>query len=184
MIYDLVRWVIGIVIFAVLLIILIKTTSNKSKSALIASFAAIITCAVLLLVPIENIFVNFKTVEKAYKYRHHEDLLTYAECDEGALCVGKKNEGDYVFYTFNRTEKGYKLPSLSEEGPAYRSSKFGVYTFKRFHNQMLIITQAEGSAYNGEAFKKCSLGYYSYTIIDGDFNYSLLSCEGEKVSLI
>lgn len=184
MAYDLVRWAIGIVIFVPLLLILIKTTSNKSKSALISAFAAIITSAILLLVPVENIFVSFKTVEKVYSYRHHEELLTFAECDEGALCVGKKDEGDYVFYSFNKSAKGYKLPKFGEDTPSFRSSKFGIYTFKRFRNQMLIITQAEGSSYDGHAFSKCSLGYYTYTVIDGDFNYSLLSCGGEKVVLI
>ena len=132
----------------------------------------------------EENLVCLPTVEKVYNYRYHEKLLTYAECDEGAFCVGQKDENNFVYYTFSKDEKGYKLPTLNSDDTVKRSSNFGVYMLKRFDNQMLIVTQAENSAYNGVAFKPCSSGYYSYTVVYGEFNYSKLTCCGEKVTLV
>ena len=184
MAYDFVRWGLGIVIFVALSIILSRVTKNKGKSILIASFAGIIIAAALLLLPVENLFSGFQTVEKIYSYRHHEPLLTYAECDEGVLCVGKKDEIDYVYYSFDKENGKYKLPGLDDEKTIYRSSKYGVYIFKRFDDQMLIITQVPNSSYDGKNFEKCSSGYYTYTVIEGNFNYSFLKCSGEQVNLV
>lgn len=184
MAYDIVRWGIGIVLFVAIALILNHVTKNKGKSLLIASFAAIIAVAVLLLVPVENFVYGFPTVEKIYNYRHHEKLLTYAECDEGVLCVGQKDELNFVYYTFEKKDGKYKLPTIGSEDSFFRSSKYGIYTFKRFNNQVIIITQVPNSTYDGKKFEECSLGYYTYTVIDGDFNYSLLYCSGEKVNLV
>lgn len=184
MAYDIVRWGVGIVLFVAIALILNHITKNKGKSLLVASFAAIISVAVLLLVPVENYIFGFSSVEKIYSYRHHEKLLTYAECDEGVLCVGKKDEMNYVYYTFDKVDGKYKLPSIGSEDSFFRSSKFGIYTFKRFANQVIIITQVPNSTYDGKKFEECELGYYTYTVIDGDFNYSLLYCSGEMVKLV
>lgn len=185
MAYDFVRWGAAIVIFIALIIILIKITKNKGKSVLISSFAAIITFALLLLVPVENFFYGFKSVEKIYSYRYHEPLLTYAECDEGVLCVGQKDQYNIVYYTFDKDGNKYKIPSLSDDKIIVRSSKYGIYLIKEFENQTLIVTQAKDSQYNGNKFEECKMGYYYYTFIsDGMFNYNLLTCEGEKVQLM
>lgn len=184
MAYDFVRWGIGIGLFVIIMVTLSLITKKKGKSALIASFAAIITVAILLLVPVENFLSGFKSVEKIYSYRHHEKLLTYAECNEGVVCVGQKDATNFVYYCFDKDDGKYKLPNLDGDKVEYRSSKYGVFIFKRFENQMIIITQVKNSEYNGVAFKECSSGYYTYTVIDGNFNYSLLSCSGEKVSLV
>lgn len=184
MAYDFVRWGVAAVVFIVLMVVLSIVLKQKGKAALIASFTAIITFALLLLVPVENFVYGFPTVEKIFNYRYHEKLLTYAECDEGAFCVGQKDENNFVYYTFSKDDKGYKLPSVTGEDTVKRSSQYGVYMLKRFENQMIIVTQAENSEYDGVAFKPCSSGYYSYTVIYGDFNYSLLTCGGEKVKLV
>lgn len=184
MAYDFVRWGIAGGIFIILMIVLGIKMKQKVKAGLVASFAAIIIFAILLLVPVENFVYGFPTVEKIYNYRYHEKLLTYAECDEGAFCVGQKDENNFVYYTFDRDEKGYKLPNFEQDDTVKRSSKFGVYMLKRFDNQMIIVTQAENSAYDGVDFKPCSSGYYSYTVVYGEFNYSRLTCGGERVELV
>lgn len=184
MAYDIVRWGIVIVIFIALSIILSIVLKKKGKAILIASFAAIIAFAILLLVPVENFFYSFPSVEKIFSYRYHEKLLTYAECNEGVLCVGQKDDYNFVYYTFGKSDKGYKLQKFNGDDITYRSSKFGVYIFKKFESQIIIITQAADSLYDGKAFKECESGYYYYTVIDGDFSYSHLTCSGERVTLV
>lgn len=184
MLYDIVRWGAGIILFFILFAVLALATKKKGKSALIAVFASIIFSAVMLFIPVENVFYSFTTVEKAYNYKHHEPLLAYAECDEGAVCIGTQNGKNDVFYFFNKAGGGYKIPKLNESNITIRSSEFGVYAFKQFKNCMLIVTQVKGSSYNGEAFAECEGGYYTYAVVKGNFNNGQLYCNGEKVTLV
>lgn len=183
MAYDFVRWGFGLVLFAVLLAVLIIKKKDKAKSALISAFTAIILSALLLFVPIENVFYSFKSAEKIYTYAHHEELVSVAECDEGIVCVGKKDESNYVYYSFNKSSKGYKLPNQLNDNTQFHSSKFGIYIIKQFNEQTIILTQAKDSSYNGEEFKPTDAGYY-YAVIGSPMNFSHLYCGDEQVTLI
>lgn len=174
----------GVFVFFLALVIFMMITKKTGKSVLISAFAAIICFAVLLFVPVENSFRSFDTVEQAFVYRYHEELLTYAECDEGALCVAVRDEMNYFYYSFPRGEDGYKLPKKLTQTTVMRSSPQGVYLFEKFDKQTIILTKVLDSAYNGEAFKPCVNGYYSYTVVEGEVDYSALTCKGEKVSLV
>lgn len=184
MIFNSIRWAAGIFIFFLLLVILMMITKKTGKSALISAFIAVIFVAVSLFVPIENKFYSFVSVEEAFSYRYHEELITYAECDEGALCVARRDEMNYFYYSFPKGDGGYKLPTNVTSKMITRSSAKGVYMFERFENQTIILTQILDSEYNGEAFIPCSNGFYSYTVVDGEVDYSALSCKGEKVKLV
>lgn len=184
MAYDIVRWVAGILLFFLLIAVLVLFTKKAGKAVLISAFVSVIFVAVSLLVPVENFFYSFNSVEDIFNYRYHEKLLTYAECDEGVVCVGQKDAVSYVYYSFTKDSEGYKLPKNIGSKTVFRSSEHGVYFFEKFENQTIIMTQVLDSAYNGEDFQPCSNGYYSYTVIDGNVDYSALTCKGEKVTLI
>lgn len=184
MIYNSIRWAAGIFIFFLALVILMMITKKTGKSALISAFIAIILVAVSLFVPFENYFYSFPTVEQAFSYRYHEELLTYAECDEGVLCVARRDDMNYFYYSFPKGDEGYKLPKSVTKTTMTRSSVQGVYLFETFESQTIILTQVLDSAYKGEAFTPCKNGYYSYTVIDGAVDYSALTCKGERVSLV
>lgn len=184
MIYGLVRWSAGFIVFFLLIAVLSLFIKKTGKAVLISAFAAVITVAVLLVVPVENAFFSFKSVEDVFGYRYHEQLLTYAECDEGLLCVAQKDSVSYVYYAFPKDDEGYKLPKSLVSTVLYRSSKSGVYIFQKFENQTLILTQVRDSEYNGNKFTECRRGYYTYTVVDGNIDYSLLTCKGEKVKLV
>ncbi len=163
---------------------------KKGKAVLISAYTSVILVAVSLVFPIENAFYSFKTVEDIFAYRCHEELLTYAECDEGVVCIAQKDAMNSVYYSFNKDAKGYKLPNNIERvvksvtGNAFRSSDKGVFFFETFQNQTVIITQALDAAYNGESFVDCKNGYYTYTVVNGAIDYSVLTCNGERVTLI
>lgn len=184
MAYDLIRWGAGVIIFLLFIAVLVLFTKKIGKAILISAFASVIMVAVSLVVPVENLFFSFNSVESAYNYRYHEALLTYAECDEGVVCVGQKDAVNFVYYSFTKDEEGYKLPKHLVSKTIFRSSEHGVYLFEKFENQTIIMTQVTGSAYKGEDFKLCSNGYYSFTVVDGEIDYSALSRNGEKVRLI
>ncbi|MBR3835650.1 MAG: hypothetical protein IKJ69_02530 [Clostridia bacterium] len=184
MAYDIVRWIAGAVIFLLLIAVLVLFTKKTGRAVLIAAFTSVILVAVSLLVPVENYFFSFNSVEDIFNYRYHEDLLTYAECEEGVLCVAQKDALNYAYYSFTRDEEGYKLSKNLVPDTVFRSSEHGVYFFEKFETRTIIMTQVTGSAYKGENFIPCSNGYYSYTVVDGAVDYSALSCNGEKVKLI
>ncbi len=184
MAYDIVRWIVGAVIFLLLIAILVLFTKKTGKAVLIAAFTSVILVAVSLLVPVENYFFSFNTVEDIFNYRYHENLLTYAECEEGVLCVAQKDSINYAYYSFTRDDDGYKLSKKLVPDTVFRSSEHGVYFFEKFENQTIIMTQVTDSAYKGEDFRPCSNGYYSYTVVDGNVDYTALTCKGEKVKLI
>lgn len=184
MAYDIVRWIAGAVIFLLLIAILVLFTKKTGKAVLIAAFTSVILVAFSLLVPVENYIFSFNTVEDIFNYRYHESLLTYAECGEGVLCVAQKDAINYTHYSFTRDDEGYKLSQKLVPDTVFRSSEHGIYIFEKFENQTIIMTQVTGSAYKGEGFRPCSNGYYSYTVVDGNVDYTALTCNGEKVKLI
>lgn len=184
MIFNSIRWAAGIFLFFLFLVILMMITKKTGKSILASAFIAIILVAVSLFIPVENYFYSFPTVEEAFSYRYHEELLTYAECEEGALCVARRDEMNYFYYSFPRESDGYKLPKHITSKTVTRSSARGIYMFEKFDSCTIILTQVLDSEYKGEAFLPCSNGYYSYTVVDGDVDYNALSCAGEKVNLV
>ena len=184
MIFNSIRWAAGIFLFFLLLVILMMITKKTGKSALISAFVAVILVAVSLFVPAENYFYSFTDVEQAFSYRYHEELITYAECDEGALCVARRDEMNYFYYSFPKESDGYKLPKNVMSKMVTRSSAKGVFMFEKFENQTIILTQVLDAEYKGEAFLPCSNGYYSFTVVDGDVDYTALSCAGEKIKLV
>lgn len=184
MAFNYIRWAAGVFLFFLILVILMMITKKTGKSVLISAFTAIIIVAVSFFIPIENYFRSFPTVEEAFSYRYHEELLTYAECDEGALCVARRDDMHYFYYAFTRDDEGYKLPKSLIKTTVTRSSVQGVYLFEKFESKTIIMTQVLDSAYKGEAFQPCRNGYYSYTVIDGEVDYSALTCKGEKVLLV
>lgn len=184
MAYDLVRWIAGALIFFLLIAILVLFTKKMGKVVLISAFTSVIVVAVSLLVPVENYFFSFNSVEDIFNYRYHEKLLTYAECDEGVLCVAQKDAINYVYYSFTRSEEGYNLSKNLMSNVVIRSSEHGIYLLEKFENQTIIMTQVSGSAYKGKTFETCDYGYYYYAVVDGNVDYSALTCEGEKVKLV
>ncbi|MBR6531816.1 MAG: hypothetical protein IKT61_04880 [Clostridia bacterium] len=184
MAYDMVRWAAGLLLFFLLIAILVLFTKKAGKAVLISAFVSVILVAVSMVVPIENYFYSFNSVQSAFNYRYHESLLTYAECDEGVVCVGQKDAINYVYYSFGKDDTGYKLPKHLVSRTVFRSSEYGIYLFEKFESQTIIMTQVLDSAYNGEAFEPCNNGYYSYTVVEGNVDYTALTCKGEKVKLI
>lgn len=183
MAYDIVRWIGGAVVFAILLTVLCIVSKKKGKAAVTAAFTAIILTAVSFVVPLENYIHPFDSVEKLFDYRYHENLVTYFGCDEGVVCIAERNDGSNVNYCFNKDGKKILLPFSLMDDTQHRSSKYGVFLIKKFEEQNLIFTQVDDVAYDGKEFTNGGAGYY-YFVVDGHFIPSRLTCNGEKVVLV
>lgn len=184
MTYDIVRWVFGLILFVILFVVLnLVTKKKKGTLAVTSAFAAIIVAAALLLFPVENLFYSFNSVEAAYKYKHHEELLTYGECEVGALCIGQKNDGSFVCYSIVKEGNKYKLPAGVDEDIRHRSSKYGFFLIKNFGEKTVILTQVSNIEYDGQKFKPLD-GGYNFIAVDSPFIETRLSINGERVQLV
>lgn len=187
MAYDIIRWVCGVVLFAVLLsvmcIIAKKNGKKTGKSAVTAAFASIIITAVCFFIPIENVVHPFSSVEDIFSYRYHEELLTYFQCDEGVICIAGRTDGSNINYCFEKRDGKYYLPFTLVDDTQRRSSIHGIFIIKSFDTQTIVFTQVGGTEYDGESFIDGGMGY-SYFVIDGKFNPSCLTCDGEKIQLV
>ena len=66
MAYDIIRWICGAVLFAILVTVLCIVSKKKGKAAVTAAFVAIILTAVSFFVPLENYIHPFDSVEKLF----------------------------------------------------------------------------------------------------------------------
>lgn len=182
MAYDLIRWGFGAILFAVLSLILVRVTGKKGKSLLISSFAAIIISAVLLIFPFENLFYSFPSVETIFNYRHHENFVAAAECDSGVLAIGQNKDGENVYYTFKKDDKGYKLDEKNDI--TIRSSTNGIFIFADFGNNSIILTYAPDPKYDNNDFTPLYNGVQYYALNEFELSPSKLTSQGEKVNLV
>lgn len=183
MAYDIIRWIGGVILFAVILTVLCIISKKKGKAVVTAAFISIILTAFFFLVPVENYVHPFDDIETAFAYRYHEPLLTYFQCDEGVVCIAEKNDGSNINYCFNKDDGHYYLPLSIVDQTQMRSSSYGVFMIKRFDKQTIIFTQVSQTEYNGKPFSDGGMGYF-YFVIDGNFNPSRLTCSGKKVDLV
>lgn len=187
MAYDIIRWICGFALFAVMLSIMCVITKKKGtktgKSAVTAAFASIIITAVCFFIPIENIVHPFNSVEDIFSYRYHEELLTYFQCDEGVVCIAGRTDGSNINYCFEKHDGKYYLPFALIDDTQRRSSIHGIFIIKSFDTQTIVFTQVSDTQYDGKDFIDGGMGY-SYCVIDGKFNSSKLTYEGEKIQLV
>ena len=188
MTYDLVRWGFGLLLFIILAVTICLITKKKGnlqigKTIIISAFTSIIIAAALLLFPVENLFFSFKSVEDAYKYKHHEDLITYGLSEQGALCIGQKNDGSFVCYSIIKEGDKYMLPGGVDEDIRHRSSHYGYFLIKNFGQKTVIITQVSGCAYKEQDFVALDNGFF-YAEIDSPFLENHLTNNGERIVLV
>lgn len=184
MAYDIVRWICGVILFAVILTVLILFFKQKKAKAVVTSaFAAIIITAILFFIPFENYVYRFPSIEKIYEYKHHEPLLTYFQGNEGIVCIAERSDGSNINYYFQKKQDKYTIPFSVTDSTQRRSSRYGVFMIKKFDTETIIYTQVSDIEYDGEKFQNGGMGYYYY-VIDGNFIASKLTYLGEKITLV
>lgn len=60
-----------------------------------------------MLLPIENLFMNFETPEESFRYVNFEDVKMVVYGQDSALVVGKKNESTYLIVP--KSKNGWKI---------------------------------------------------------------------------
>ena len=95
--FDIVRYIIGITIF--IFFLLYNNRHKVAKKRLLNIIAFIISnmvIVVLSFLPIENVFITFKSVESAFSYVYNGEIQTVIDGKDTAMVVAKNNDTDVI----------------------------------------------------------------------------------------
>lgn len=172
---------------------------HKRRWLIIAFVAAIILTTLSALVPIENAFMTFSSLESAYQYTHSGDIQLIIHGETTDFVIGKKGDTD-VYLIVPKTEEGWKVgmgldtkrvsQTISNEIIVY------VYQYKNSEDYYITILDSNGGSskitdvYNSEFFyldkMNTALGktfrtYYAY-INDLKDDYTI-TVNGNQIKL-
>lgn len=109
MIFELIRWVLFIVLIVIILFVSKKIHRKKKFliSSIIISFLVITLSANL---PFENLFVNFDTPEKVFKYTNSGAIVDIVDGKDSCMIIYSTNRNGYNLYFVPKSKNGYKIP--------------------------------------------------------------------------
>jgi hypothetical protein len=112
MLYGILRILFFMIIYAIGIILITKSKNKKNKLYLaLISIGFILCSAFSTLVPVENLFINFKSPESVFKYVGIGKIKN-VNCGESSCMIiftDKKNSYKYSYSTVLKTSKGYKI---------------------------------------------------------------------------
>lgn len=90
----------------------LKSTHKVTLPTFICSLFLLI-CAVLLLFPIENLFITFTSPEQAYEFTYPQNTkVTVVEGAKSTLVMGVNKENEIEYQVFPKTKNGWKRLGL------------------------------------------------------------------------
>lgn len=108
--YSIIRLI--VVVSAVILIFTVSVKFKKKVLAIFCGFAILITAiAVDLCFPIENNFINFNTIQKAFSYSNKGEIVNVLEGKNSGLVVYKDNGTLGLCFLPKTAENEWKLDS-------------------------------------------------------------------------
>jgi len=106
----------------------------KKKSSLIFTLAMIFSlwsASMILLPPMENLFVNFQSPERVFRYQMRSGALSEVlYCNDSYMVIYSTREHPATHFIARRSEDGYHLPGglLSLRRVAHRFDEQGIFT--------------------------------------------------------
>lgn len=123
-------------------------------------FIAVLLCFASFLLPVENLFITFSSLDSAYSYKYDGNAELVVEGVDSALVIGSDD-----IAIFPRSEHGWKLGTGNHIQTAYPITDDSlivfVYQYKDSQDLYLMISNPIGSALNisdsyGSAFQSVS----------------------------
>lgn len=185
--YNLVRWVIFVIVMGSLVLLIRKRSFNKVIKSVLLVVVALILFS-LWNIPFENYFLSFETLEKSFSYyvpQQDIEILKTFEGENSGMLIYKSVDG-YANYIAYKDEKGWKIGNsntnyIESQKVLDRYSSF-VYKVEGTEDRYIWITasfvddSAEITDSNGKRFESVKHGshvsYYFYT--NEDFDYTVV----------
>ena len=109
-IFRIVFW--GIVFVSTIIIIKKRNLKSKKRAVIILIISCMVLCSLSFLLPIENLFVNFKSSEDVFRYYQTGEVNDVIYGVNSSMVIYSKGENSGGHFIVPKTEKGYKIPSL------------------------------------------------------------------------
>ena len=128
----------SILFLIVLVFSLYKSKRNKKWVSFLFCFFCTIIVALSSIWPVENLFVDFKTPEKALTYYAagefiNGEITDIEDGEQTCMVLYEESPNSYKQFIFPKTEKGYKLPYFyGEKIVVQRTDGKGFYTVHNY----------------------------------------------------
>lgn len=142
-----------VTIFFIILFLLIKRSKIVKKelcNIFLVVFFTVVLCVSYLTTPIENLFLTFSSVEKAFTYvstQSVKDILCVVDGKETSLVVAANGE-ENVLKIFPVTENGWKLNTGLETATImqqhYGDVSIHIYRYKKSNDYYIKIFNVNG----------------------------------------
>lgn len=185
-----------VIIFVIIFIFMRKSNAFRKKRNIIVSLIlCIIVCAISFLIPIENLFIHFKSPQDVFRYIRIGEIEDTIHGNESSLIFSSD-----AFCIIPKTETGYKIPNIfSTNTIRDELNKNGNYKIIEVGNTndfylwgttlckggKIDITDSSHSKLRTIITKNGDSDYYT-VLIYGNINYSdgyYLIIDGEKIHL-
>ncbi len=110
MLYGAIRIVLFAIVFTIFYILIKKSKIVKKKLFTILSLiTCIIFYSISYLLPVENLFVNFKSAEEVFNYTCSGDIEDVVYGDNSCMIYYSTNKSSFSYDFVKKTTDGYKI---------------------------------------------------------------------------
>lgn len=109
-IFRIVFW--GVIIASAIIILKKRKAKSKIRITIISIILYMVLCSLSFLLPIENLFINFKSPEDVFRYYQTGEIDDVIYGVNSSMVIYSKGENSGGHFIVPKTEKGYKIPSL------------------------------------------------------------------------
>lgn len=149
MLFGLFRLIFGIAIFVILYFLIKKSHSKHKKLYLIINFfVSVAISTILALIPIENSFMTFSSLESVYDYTHIENIELVVNGEQTDFVVSTLMRNEYNYSIFPKTDKGWKIGMASDiksvSTSLYGGASINVYRYKNSNDYYVSVYNSDG----------------------------------------
>lgn len=169
MMFSMIRLAFGGIAFLVIFaLIRWKKTTHRRRWSVVAFVAVILIITITALVPIENMFITWHSLESAYSYNHTGNISIVVSGEKSDFVVGKEAEVD-AYTIIPKKADGWSLGMGTDINCIFQTTSDGidisVYRYKKSDDYYIVVFNANGGT-SDIMDNRDSVFQYSETVIE------------------
>lgn len=169
MMFSMIRLAFGGIAFLVIFaLIRWKKTTHRRRWSVVAFVAVILIITITALVPIENMFITWHSLESAYSYNHTGNISIVVSGEKSDFVVGKEAEVD-AYTIIPKKADGWSLGMGTDINCIFQTTSDGidisVYRYKKSDDYYIVVFNANSGA-SDIMDNRDSVFQYSETVIE------------------
>ena len=158
----------GIAFLVIFALIRWKKTTHRRRWSVVAFVAVILIITITALVPIENMFITWHSLESAYSYNHTGNISIVVSGEKSDFVVGKEAEVD-AYTIIPKKADGWSLGMGTDINCIFQTTSDGidisVYRYKKSDDYYIVVFNANSGA-SDIMDNRDSVFQYSETVIE------------------